>query len=63
MASDNENSMILRGGTKQSSGAWIFPVHPKEKERESKMKELDSELKEVRELKEELMELRDNLTK
>lgn len=55
--------MMSQGGRRQgSSGAWIFPVNPKEKERKLKMKELDVELDEVRKLKEELVELRDNLT-
>lgn len=61
MASDVENTMIAHGARKQVSGAWIFPVHPKEKERNIKMKELDIELAEIRKLKEELKELRDEL--
>lgn len=62
MVGDTENSMRSRGGVRQGkSGAWIFPVHPKEKVRNKQMKELDSELAEVRKIKEELTELRDSL--
>lgn len=54
---------LPQGAVRQKgSGALIFPVHPKEAEREKKMKDLDKELAEVRKLKEELIELKDNLT-
>lgn len=54
---------LPQGAVRQeSSGALIFPVHPKELEREKTLRELEVELGEIRSLKEELLNLKKDLT-